>query len=169
MANIQLSTSEFGIPAKFVKPVRTALTAAAAAGPVGLLGAWDTVAVGAVWTNLFFDLQELSDKKLSSDPKRVITGVASGVVQYIVGCKIASWACFLIPGAGAVAGVAMSTIVNVYFTFRLAKILIDLMNNDGSIFSDDNDIINKILNSLRKMPSMREVREIWSIYKTWVR
>ena len=150
--SIQVS-NQYGIPPRFVESVRNALTAAAAIGPAGLFGGLDAVAVGAVWTTLFISIKDKSNSKLGSDPKRICGGIAAGVAQYYVGCKIASWLCFLIPGVGPVIGVGVSSIVNVYFTYRFATVMIDLMNNATSFSKDDDKIIERVTKMIAKFPS----------------
>lgn len=166
---LQTSNNEFGIPDRFVEPVRNALTAAAAIGPAGLFGGLDAVAVGAVWTTLFIAIKDKSNSTLGSDPKRICGGIAAGVAQYYIGCKIASWLCFLIPGVGPVIGVGVSSIVNVYFTYRFACAMIDLMNNSTSFSKDDKYIIERITQMIAKFTSTDEVKKIWNIYRTWVK
>lgn len=157
--------TDLKINERYIPAVRTALTAAAAVGPVGVFGNIDAVAVGAVWAKMLYDLQQESNVKLSNNPKRVATGIAMGVAGYYVGSKIASWLCFLIPGAGIFIGMSLSTIVNVYFTYRLALILISLMDDETAL--NDDEIIKYVVSLLKKYPSLSEVKEIVSIYKTW--
>lgn len=159
----------FDIPEKFIPMVRNALTAAAAIGPAGLFGGIDTVAVGAVWTTLFIAIKGKSDYKLGTNPKRICAGVAAGVASYYIGCKIASWLCFIIPGVGPVIGVGVSSIVNVYFTYRFAKLLIELMNDRSAFTSSDDKIIERLTSMIARFPSTNEVKQIWNIYRTWVK
>ncbi len=162
-------TNTFNIPEKFVPATRNALTAAAAIGPAGLFGGIDAVAVGAVWTTLFLSIRSKSNYSLGADPKRICTGVASGIASYYIGCKIASWLCFLIPAVGPVIGVGVSSIVNVYFTYRFAITSIELMNNSTAFSKDDDKIVERITRMLAKFPSTSEIKEIWDIYRTWVK
>lgn len=150
------------IPQKYRSIVKTALIAAAAIGPVGLFGGIDAVAVGGVWATMFYAIRQKSNSSFGSDPKRIAGAVAMGIVKYYLGCKLASYACFLIPGVGIFAAMGVSSVCNIYFTYNFASILIDLM--DRKSYYSDNDIIQEIINLIKKLPSVDEVKEIYDIY-----
>lgn len=153
---------EYKITDKYRSIVKTALIAAAAIGPVGLFGGIDAVAVGGVWTTMFFAIRQKANSSFGSDPKRIAGAVALGIVKYYLGCKLASYACFLIPGVGVFAAMGVSSICNIYFTYSFATILIELM--DTKRYYSDDDIIQEIINLIKKLPSTDEVKEIYSIY-----
>lgn len=150
------------IPQKYRSIVKTALIAAAAIGPVGLFGGIDAVAVGGVWATMFYAIRQKASSSFGSDPGRIAGAVALGIVKYYLGCKMASYACFLIPGVGIFAAMGVSSVCNIYFTYSFASILIDLMDR-RSYYSDD-DIIQEIINLIKKLPSVDEVKEIYDIY-----
>ena len=89
-------------------------------------------------------------------------GVAAGIVKYYIGSKLATYAFFLIPGAGIFAGMSVSAICNIYFTYNFASILIQLMDTKPE-YSDD-DIITEIISLLKKLPTTEEIKEIVYIY-----
>lgn len=151
------------IPAKYHGIVKNALIAASAAGPLGVVsGPADTIAIAGIWSTMFFSIRNKSGKSFGNDPSRITSGVAAGIVKYYIGCKLASYACFLIPGAGVFAGMSLSTLCNIYFTYNFASILIELMDTKSE-YSDD-DIIREIISLLKKTPTVEEVKEIVQIY-----
>ena len=101
------------IPYKYKSIVKTALVAAAAVGPVGVFGGIDAVAVGGIWTTMFFAIRNEAGTKFGNDPKRIAGAVASGIVQYYIGCKLATYTCFLIPGVGVLAAMGVSALCNI--------------------------------------------------------
>lgn len=151
------------ISEKYYEIVKKSLIAAAAIGPLGLFGGLDTVAVGGVWTTMFFAIRKKANSSFGSDPKRIAGAVAVGIAKYYIGCKLATYTCFLIPGAGIFIGMGVSALCNVYFTYNFASILIELM--DTKNYYSDDDIIKEIIGLLKKLPSVDEIKEIVKIYK----
>lgn len=77
------------IPEKYANIVKAELIAAAAAGPLGVTGGVaDTVAIAGIWTTMFLSIRSKSNSLLGDDPKRIASGVASGIVNTILD---ASW------------------------------------------------------------------------------
>lgn len=154
------------IPYSYRSIVRTALIAAAGIAPLGLFGALDTAAVGACWTTLFLEIRSKSNSTFGNDPKRIALAAATGIAGYYIACKAATFAMFCIPGLGAVvaiiAAMGISAVCNIYFTYKFAVAVIDLMNKPS--YSDDN-IISAFLDILKKLPNTDEVKEIADIYK----
>ncbi len=151
------------IPSKYQEIVKVALVASAAAGPLGVAsGPADTIAIAGIWTTMFLSIRSKSEKNFGNDPSRITKGVAAGIVKYYIGCKLATYGCFLIPGAGIFAGMSVSAVCNIYFTYNFASILIELMDTKSS-YSDD-DIIKEIISLLKKTPTVEEIKEIVYIY-----
>lgn len=151
------------IPERYRDIVKKALMASAAAGPLGVAGgATDAIAIAGIWTTMFVAIRNRANNHFGSNPTRIAKGVAAGIVKYYIGCKLATYTCFLIPGAGIFAGMSVSAVCNVYFTYNFASILIELM--DTKPFYDDDDIIKEIISLIKKMPSVEEIKEIVAIY-----
>lgn len=155
----------YEIPSKYETIVRNAVSAAIAIGPVGLFGAMDYVAVGGVWATMFVAIKEKAGFELGENPKKLCSSVAMGVAGYYVGSKIASWMCFLIPIAGPVIGASVSSLVNAYFTYRFAVILISLMDRQEKM--DDEALGEYILSALKTWPSLKEMKQIIKLLKSW--
>ncbi len=111
---------------------------------------------------MFLAIRQKSGNTFGNDPSRITSGVAAGIVKYYIGSKLATYAFFLIPGAGIFAGMSVSAICNIYFTYNFASILIQLMDTKPE-YSDD-DIITEIISLLKKLPTTEEIKEIVYIY-----
>ena len=155
------------IPYSYRSIVKTALVAAAGVSPLGILGALDTVGVGAVWTTMFIAIRNKAGSSLGADPKRICVGVASGIARYYLGCKAATYAFFLVPGVGpfvaVAAAIGISAVCNIYFTYSFAATLIELF---GKSYYDDDDVIKFFINHLKRLPNAEEVKEIAEIYQS---
>lgn len=154
------------IPTKYRHIVKAALIGAAGVAPLGLFGALDTAGIATIWTTMFLGIKEEANTKLGADPKRICAGVASGIARYYLGCKAATYACFLIPGVGLVLGTAaaigISAVCNIYFTYTFAATLIELFEKN---YYDDGEITEFFINHLKKLPNKEEVAEIREIYQ----
>ena len=162
---LKLDFMENRISYKYRSIVKKELIAAAGVAPLGLLGNIDAVGVGAVWTTLFIALRKKSGTTIGNDPKRICVGVASGIARYYLGCKAATYAFFLVPGVGPfaaiAAGLGISAVCNIYFTYSFAATLIELFEKPSY---DDDAIISFFINHLKKLPTVDEVKEIYNIY-----
>lgn len=150
----------------FESILRAALSGAAVVGPLGAFGPWDTAAVGAVWLSTYIAIQEKSTYKLANG-RQFVSSVVIGAAQYIVGCKVATWLFHLIPFAGIGLAMGISTVTNVYFTYRFAEVVILLLNEDNSFTLSDKQLAERALKLLCRFPSLKEVRTIFNIYKNW--
>lgn len=155
------------IPLKYRSIVKKELIAAAGVSPLGLLGNIDAVGVGAVWTTMFIALRERSASSIGGDPKRICVGVASGIARYYLACKAATYAFFLVPGVGPIAAIAaglgISAVCNIYFTYSFAATLIELFEKPNY---NDKEVISFFIDHLKKLPSADEVQEIYRIYNS---
>ncbi len=150
----------------FESILRASLSGAAAVGPLGAFGPWDTAAVGAIWLSTYFAIQEKSKYKLANG-RQFVSSIVVGAAQYIVGCKVATMLFNLIPFAGIGMAMGISAITNVYFTYRFAEVVIRLLNEDNSYTLSDKQLAERALKLLCKWPSLKEVRTIFKIYKNW--
>lgn len=152
---------------KYRHIVKNELIAAAGVSPLGLLGNIDAVGVGAVWATMFVALRNKSGSSLGADPKRICVGVASGIARYYIACKVATFAFFLVPGVGpfaaVAAGLGISAVCNIYFTYSFAATLIELFEKPKY---NDEDIIDFFIAHLKKRPNATEVKEIIEIYQS---
>lgn len=151
------------IPYKYQDIVKKALVAAAGVGPLGVVGGpSDALAIAAIWTTMFIAIRKKANSNFGTDPSRIAKSVISGFVKYYLACKVATWTFFLIPGAGIFAGMSVSAVCNIYFTYNFASIIIELM--DTKPYYSDDDIIKEIISLIKKTPTVEEVKEIVCIY-----
>lgn len=134
---------------KYRSIVKKELIAAAGVAPLGLLGNIDAVGVGAVWTTMFIALRKKSGTTIGNDPKRICVGVASGIARYYLGCKAATYAFFFLvscvgPFAAIAAGLGISAVCNIYFTYSFVTTLIELFEKP----SYDDDAIISFLSTI---------------------
>lgn len=152
---------------KYRHIVKNELIAAAGVAPLGLLGGIDAVGVGAVWATMFVSLRNKSGSSIGADPKRICVGVASGIARYYIGCKAATFAFFLVPGVGpfaaVAAGLGISAVCNIYFTYSFAATLIELFEKPKY---NDEEVISFFIDHLKKLPNAKEVKEIIEIYQS---
>lgn len=107
--------------------VRNGITVTAAAGPLGLFGTVDTAAVVGIWTTMIIAINEKSTRKIDNVTD-FVKSVAAGFCSYYIGCKAANMIVSLFP-EGIILGVATSTATNIYFTYRMAEIVVEMLNS----------------------------------------
>jgi len=155
------------IPSQYVGIVKNSLYAAAGVAPLGVFGVLDTVGVGTTWAAMFIAIRKKAGSSLGADPKRICIGVASGIARYYIGCKVATYGFFLVPGVGpfvaVAAAIGISAVCNIYFTYSFAATLIDLFQKND--YNDD-EIISFFVDHLKKLPNPGEVKEIAKIYQS---
>lgn len=105
------------------------------AGLVGPIGSFsviaDVVALGSVWGGLFYTLA--SNRGLSIDKAQAIKiceAILLGSSSYYMGCKAATKFLNLIPGAGTLASIGISSFENIVFTYRFALAASQLLEMD---------------------------------------
>lgn len=152
---------------KYRNIVKKELIAAAGVSPLGLLGGIDAVGVGTVWATMFIALRNKAGSSIGADPRRICVGVASGIARYYIACKAATFAFFLVPGVGpfaaVAAGLGISAVCNIYFTYSFAATLIELFEKPKY---NDEDVISFFIDHLKKLPNAKEVKEIIEIYQS---
>ena len=65
------------------------------------------------------------------------------------------------PFTAIAAGLGISAVCNIYFTYSFAATLIELFEKPSY---DDDAIISFFINHLKKLPTVDEVKEIYNIY-----
>lgn len=145
--------------------VRNGVTAAAVAGPLGLLGSVDTAAVAGIWTTMIVAINEKSARKIDNVTD-FVKSVAAGFCSYYIGCKAANIIVSLFPG-GIILGVAASTATNIYFTYRMAEIVVEMLNNPRYEQQKPEHYVIFALKLLKKMPSTKELVAVVLLYKKW--
>lgn len=145
--------------------VRNGITAAAAAGPLGLFGAVDTAAIAGIWTTMIIAINEKSIRKIDNVTD-FVKSVAAGFCSYYIGCKAANMIVSLFPG-GIILGVATSTATNIYFTYRMAEIVVEMLNSPRYELEKPEHYVSFALKLLKKLPSAKEITAVVLLYKKW--
>lgn len=145
--------------------VRNGITAAAAAGPLGLFGTVDTAAVAGIWTTMIIAINEKSTRKIDNVTD-FVKSVAAGFCSYYIGCKAANMIVSLFPG-GIILGVATSTATNIYFTYRMAEIVVEMLNSPRYEQEKPEHYVSFALKLLKKLPSAKEITAVVLLYKKW--
>lgn len=115
------------IPARYEKLVAAAVAASAAAGVPGAFsfGA-DIAGLATIWGGLMVAVANRSGHELDKPYAVKIAGsVLASVAGYMAGIKMATGLFHLIPGAGTLTAVGISTSLNMLFTYRFGKLLVE--------------------------------------------
>lgn len=148
--------------------VRKAILASAAAGPLGVVpGPVDILAVCGIWTPMIIAISQKSARKIDN-PADFCKSLATGLVSYIVGCKVAQQIFNLLPG-GIFVGVTLSTVTNVYFTYRVAEVIINLLNDDKLAENTSVNYCKLALRILKKRPTLAEAYALKFIFTNWIK
>lgn len=144
------------IPKKMRDDVKFAIVEAGAFGPIGAFStAADVAAIAGVWGYLLFKYTKQYGYKLEKeDAVKICTTALLGMGGYYAGCKLATKLFHLIPGAGTLLAMGISSLANVIFTYRFALALtrifkapkIDLKNLAKTIITVFAGTINAVQN-----------------------
>lgn len=108
------------------------LCEAGLAGPIGAFSTIaDVAALGSIWGGLFYELA--SNRGLSIDKTQAIKiceTILLGSSAYYMGCKAAIKLLHLIPGAGTLASMGISSFENIVFTYRFALATSQILEMD---------------------------------------
>lgn len=118
---------------KYQDIVTTAVRASAAAGVPGAFTAGaDIAGLTLVWGGMMVAIAERSGHELDrSMAVKVAASAITSIAAYATGIKLATKAFHLIPGAGTVAAIGISAGLNMLFTLRFAKVVIDNFDKPG--------------------------------------
>ena len=148
--------------------MKVALVAALGVGPIGAIpgaGMADAAAVGGIWTTLFVSMTGKAGKSLSqSTVKSFVTAVVAGAGTYYIGCKLASWAFFLIPVFGQLGAVAISCLANALFTYRFGYAVQTMIDHNTIDSGNVGEMADIALKKICGFPSVGEMKEIISFF-----
>ena len=113
------------IPENMREDVKFAILEAGAFGPIGAFStAADVGAIATVWGYLLFKYTKQYGYKLEKDDAvKICTTALLGLGGYYAGCKMATKLFHIIPGAGTLLAMGISSLANVIFTYRFALAL----------------------------------------------
>ena len=144
------------IPKNMREDVKFAILEAGAFGPIGAFStAADVGAIATVWGYLLFKYTKHYGYKLENDDAvKICTTALLGLGGYYAGCKMATKLFHIIPGAGTLLAMGISSLANVIFTYRFALALtrifqspkIDIKNLAKTIITVFAGTINAVQN-----------------------
>ena len=155
------------IPDKHREAAKVAMLASCGAGPLGALtSVGDIAAIAGIWGACLYTVADTEGCKLDKDTAvSICKSALLGIGGYYAGCKAATKLFWLIPGAGILIGMGVSSVANVLFTYRFLLTLCNVFTEkrDGidirrlgdnikstfygnGVWSDGADIIDILIN-----------------------
>lgn len=146
---------------------RNALVAATAAGPLGAFtGPFDCAAVGTIWTTMVVAMAEKSGREFSTSfISKFIATLGVGVAAYYGGCKAATMLFHMIPGAGTIMAMGVSSFMNALFTYKVAEAVTGQLDNDDFNAHDAELAAGAIITIVCSLPTINEVKDMIGIHK----
>jgi uncharacterized protein (DUF697 family) len=120
-----MATATILIPEKLRKRVRDTMLAAGALGPLGAFStAADVATIAGCWGTLLLAYCDHYDVRMDKDTAvKTCSSILLGLGSYYAGCKLATKLFHLIPFAGTLMGMGISSVANILFTYRFALTL----------------------------------------------
>jgi uncharacterized protein (DUF697 family) len=148
--------------------IKTGVVAAGVAGPVGAIpGPLDALAIGGIWTIMLVSIAKKSGHQLSEAyVAKFVSIVSAGAVGYYGGCKVAGWLLNLIPGAGTLAAMGVSAVLNIIFTYKFGVTVADIFDRDEFNLNDAATAASAVLLLLCAVPTLHDIREIIRLIQT---
>lgn len=113
------------IPIELREDVKLAITETGLLGPIGAFSTVaDVASIGGWWGYLLVCYAKHYGYKMDKESaKKICVTTLLGMGGYYAGCKAATKFFHLIPGAGTLLAMALSSLANVIFTYRFAVTL----------------------------------------------
>jgi hypothetical protein len=148
---------------KYHPIVQKAVVAATAAGPLGAFtGPFDMAAVGTIWTTMFLAMADKAAVKVDGEfAKKFVVTAGTGAAGYIGGCKLATMLFHLIPGAGTLTAMGVSSAINAIYTLKFAHGIGKLFEKREFGLVDAADAATVVLAVLCTMPRPAEFQEVF--------
>jgi len=142
---------------KYDTILRTAITAAAASGPLAMspIPGTDTLVMGGTWIAMMTAIAKKAGyNNLDSEiAKKVVLGVVAGAGAYWTGSKIFTWILAKIPVIGWVTGSGINATLNVLFTLWMGYAFIDWFEGPNIEFNDLSTTIKQLIDAMQ--PGLR--------------
>ena len=121
------------IPKRHRESTQTALIAAAGTGPLGSLStAADVASIAGIWGTYLYSVASSEGYSLDNDSAvKICKSALLGLGGYYVGCKTATKIFWMIPGAGWIVAMGVSSLTNVLFTYRFALTVCKIFKKSG--------------------------------------
>lgn len=154
------------IPCNHRGKAQIALIAAASLGPIGSISsAADIASIAGIWGTYLYSVASKEGYSIDKDAAvKICKSALLGLGGYYVGCKTATKFFWLIPGAGWVAAMGISSLTNILFTYRFALTVCSMFNSSGEALE-----IGEISENIKQMFAGNgiadDIREIVDIYR----
>ena len=148
--------------------IRKGVAAATAAGPLGAFaGPFDAGAVGGIWTTMLISIAKRSGHSIDGAfASKFVSTVGAGAVAYYGGCKAATWLFHLIPGAGTLAAMGVSSALNAIFTYKFGAAVSELFDKAEFELKDAAGMATSVLGLMCTFPSINEIKDLINIRNT---
>ena len=145
---------------KYRSTVQAGVLAATALGPAGAFsGPADAAAIFSVWTTMFCSMVEESGHSMNRDfAVKLVSTVGTGVVGYYAGCKSATWLFHLIPGAGTLTAMGVSSAMNALFTYKFGTGVAKLLEQGELDLQDAAATATCLLALVCTMPTPEDIK-----------
>lgn len=120
-----MASATVQIPAALHKRVRDTMLAAGALGPIGAFSTTaDVATIAGCWGTLLLAFCDHYHVRMDKDTAvKTCSSILLGLGSYYAGCKLATKLFHLIPFAGTLMGMGISSVANILFTYRFALTL----------------------------------------------
>ena len=141
---MEKTSKKIEIPQELRETVRNTMRAAGALGPLGAFSTMgDVAAIAGCWGTLLVVFADHYGMKMTKETAvKACSSVLLGIGSYYAGCKLASKLFNMIPFAGTVMGMGISSAANILFTYRFALTLTRMF---GSACGDLDNIVASIV------------------------
>ena len=144
----------------------TALVAAAGLGPLGSLSTVaDIASIAGIWGAYLYSVASKEGYHLNKDDAvKICKSALLGMGGYYIGCKTATKIFWMIPGAGWLAAMGISSLTNILFTYRFALTVCAMFKSSYSAL-EAGELAENIKHMFAGNGIADDVREIIDIYR----
>ena len=155
------------IPEKYRNATKTALAAAAGAGPIGAFSTIaDIASISGIWGVYLYNVARSECVVLDKESAvQICKSALLGMAGYYAGCKTATRLFNIIPGAGTLIGMGVGSLTNVIFTYHFALTVCSIFMERGKTLNIAH-LAEDIRCMYRGNGIVRDVKDIAAI---WVR
>ena len=147
--------------------VRKGVYAATAAGPLGAFpGPFDAGALGGIWTTMLVAIAKKSGHELDGKfVTKFITTVGTSVAAYVAGSKMATYLFHLVPGAGTLAAMGISSYFNAMITYRFGASVSELFDKKDFDLGDAVNASELVIGMMCKSFTLGDIKGLLDIQR----
>lgn len=152
------------IPPQYRGAAKAAIIASGTAGPLGVLpGPADITAISGIWSTCLVAISCKAGVSLDKDTAvRLCKSALLGMGAYYIGCKTATRFFSYIPGAGIFAGMGVSALTNIIFTYRFVLTVSTIFEENGKNVNIE-ELVENIKTMFKGNGALHDIRDIVSI------